>query len=162
MGGSSIPKVFKIAGLKCFYVSKKKVLVTDRVHFLYADKHQRYHCHFWWKWPDMSKVPKVLLLWHKTFRCFTGVRSCSLLLLWIFIYFPTTLEDAFLMFVRGLVVSYIFYLQLKSSLYIENCNKEHTKEDFAKNILGWVGPLEQQLKLASGLTNQKPVNFKFF
>ena len=45
--------------------------------------------------------------------------------------FPPHWKMLFLMFVRGLVVSYIFYLQLKSSLYIENCNKEHTKEDFA-------------------------------
>ena len=50
--------------------------------------------------------------------------------------FPLHWKMLFLMFVCGLVVSYIFYLQLKSSLYIENCNNEHTKEDFAKNILG--------------------------
>ena len=35
---------------------------------------------FCWKWPGISKVPKVLLLWCKTFRYFTRVQSCLLLL----------------------------------------------------------------------------------
>ena len=37
------------------------------------------HYHFWWKWPYMFKVPKVILLWCKTLRYFTEVQQCSLL-----------------------------------------------------------------------------------
>ena len=59
-----------------------------------------WHYRFWWKWSNMSKVPKIgswyyfcnilrkkchncfcVLLWCKTFRYFVGVMSCLLLLL---------------------------------------------------------------------------------
>ena len=59
------------------------------------------HYRYWWKRPDISRVPKIgswlhfcntlrkkccncfwVLLWYKTFRYFTGVQSCSLLLVY--------------------------------------------------------------------------------
>ena len=47
------------------YLSNKSAIshkeVRYWVHFLHADKHHRFYKFallFWWKWPDMSKVPK--------------------------------------------------------------------------------------------------------
>ena len=58
----------------------------------YLKKEVRYrvftswHYHFWWKWPDMSKKSKILLLWSKMFRYCMGVQSCSLLLVIFYFY----------------------------------------------------------------------------
>ena len=48
------------------YLSNKSAIshkeVRYWVHFLHADKHHRFYKFallFWWKWPDMSKVPKI-------------------------------------------------------------------------------------------------------
>ena len=76
---------------------KKKVL--DGVHYLLAYKHSTiWQYQIWWKWSDMSKVPRIgswlyfcnikerkclscfyVLLRRKIFRYFTGVQSCLLL-----------------------------------------------------------------------------------
>ena len=76
---------------------KKKVL--DGVHSLLAYKYSTiWHDQIWWKWSDMSKVPRIgswlyfcnikerkclnyfyVLLQCKIFRYFTGVQSCLLL-----------------------------------------------------------------------------------
>ena len=35
--------------------------VRNKIHFFHADKHQRFYklvLLFWWKWPDMYKVPE--------------------------------------------------------------------------------------------------------
>ena len=42
--------------------------VRDGVHFLHADKHQSWHYGFWWKWPDISKVPKI-----GSWKCFCNI-----------------------------------------------------------------------------------------
>ena len=40
------------------YLKKK---VREGVHFLHLDKYQSFYklALFWWKWPDMSKLPKI-------------------------------------------------------------------------------------------------------
>ena len=94
---SSILKVLKVISLQYLYnISKKEV--RKGVHFLHADEHQSFYkleLFFWWKWPDMPKVPKMgswwyfckeccsyfcVLFWCKTFTYFTGVQPYLLLL----------------------------------------------------------------------------------
>ena len=52
--------------------------VRDEVHFFCRQINIKVfttrHYHFWWKWPDMLKVPKVILLWCKTLRYYTEVQ----------------------------------------------------------------------------------------
>ena len=52
--------------------------VRDGVHFFCRQINIKVsttrHYHFWWKWPDMLKVPKVILLWCKTLRYYTEVQ----------------------------------------------------------------------------------------
>ena len=97
-GWSSIPK---LTCLQCLYNMSKKKLGMDFIFCMQINikVSTSWHYCFWWKWSDMSKVLKIeswqyfcnifrkkcrncfcILLWCKTFRYFTGVQSCSLLL----------------------------------------------------------------------------------
>ena len=96
-GDSSIPKVPRITSLQSLYnISKKKLKM--KLNFLYADKYQSFlKVYFNTLGIKVSfKVDIIIinghdqafsnqqllcvLLWYKTFRYFTGVESCSLLL----------------------------------------------------------------------------------
>ena len=79
---SNILKLLKVLSLQYFYNSSKKNLGMEFVFCMQMSIKvpASWYCRFWEKWSNMSKVPKVLLLWCKAFRLFTGVQSCSLLL----------------------------------------------------------------------------------
>ena len=82
---SSILKVREVTSLQCPYNILKKKLGIVLIFCLQINikVSSSWHYCFWWKWPDIAKVPKVLLLWCRTLRYFMGVQSCSLLLvLW--------------------------------------------------------------------------------
>ena len=79
---SSIIKVLKVTSLQYLYNISEMKLGMEFIFCMQINikVSKSWHYRFWWKWLDMFKVPKVLLLWCKIFRYFAGVQSCLLLL----------------------------------------------------------------------------------
>ena len=71
---SSILKILKVTSVQYLYNILKKMLGMEFIFCMQINikVSTSGNYRFWWKWPDMSIVPNVLLLQCKTFKYFTG------------------------------------------------------------------------------------------
>ena len=79
---SSILKILKVTSVQYLYNISKKTLGMEVIFCMQINKVSTSgNYRFWWKWPDITIVPNVLLLRCKTFKYFMGLQSCLLLLI---------------------------------------------------------------------------------